>query len=473
MKKWLFTVIVSGVSLCSLSSALAEEAGLTFGDPVLTASLEFEAEYSAEENMVYMTWNPWQQDLMWYKVVRSQTNPNPLYPEEESVCYSPDKNTTGCVDFTPYVDKTFYRICAITHAKERFCSNVVAIDPAETTETESVQAGEDLFCAQVITPAVNSKTGECVEYPTPCDVPDNWLIPESGSCVQESLFLSATIQQGVIHLTWQGIPEANGVQILKKEGADSDLFSPFQDGVQSLPLSEENIYLDTSVVKGSTYSYRLCVPEGTGCSYSSNIVVLTLEDEVLPDFEKSEEQIVSPFSDVSLANEEGQAIIKYANRGVVSGFPDETFHPEKSVTRAEIAKMATLAVGVNPSSAMQKIFCDVPTDSWFAKYIDYFVSHGYANGFEGGECDLERFFSPHSPVLRAEALKMSTEVFNIDISLYEDTPFGFIDIPNGHWVMPYAKAAYTLNIFDGELMRPDAPATRGEIMLLLSRAEAL
>ena len=30
-------------------------------------------------------------------------------------------------------------------------------------------------CAQVITPAVNPLTGECREFPTPCDVPRGWI----------------------------------------------------------------------------------------------------------------------------------------------------------------------------------------------------------------------------------------------------------------------------------------------------------
>lgn len=30
------------------------------------------------------------------------------------------------------------------------------------------------FCIQVITPARNPSTGEIVEFPTPCDVPDGW-----------------------------------------------------------------------------------------------------------------------------------------------------------------------------------------------------------------------------------------------------------------------------------------------------------
>lgn len=30
------------------------------------------------------------------------------------------------------------------------------------------------FCIQVITPAMDPNTGEVVEFPTPCDVPEGW-----------------------------------------------------------------------------------------------------------------------------------------------------------------------------------------------------------------------------------------------------------------------------------------------------------
>jgi hypothetical protein len=37
-------------------------------------------------------------------------------------------------------------------------------------------APQGAFCAQVITPAVNPETGDIVEYPTPCDVPEGWEV---------------------------------------------------------------------------------------------------------------------------------------------------------------------------------------------------------------------------------------------------------------------------------------------------------
>lgn len=43
----------------------------------------------------------------------------------------------------------------------------------------SPQSSDGQFCIQVITPAKNPATGECREFPTPCDVPENWEQVES------------------------------------------------------------------------------------------------------------------------------------------------------------------------------------------------------------------------------------------------------------------------------------------------------
>lgn len=39
---------------------------------------------------------------------------------------------------------------------------------------------QEKFCDQVITPAKNPRTGECRDFPTPCDVPEGW--EKVGSC---------------------------------------------------------------------------------------------------------------------------------------------------------------------------------------------------------------------------------------------------------------------------------------------------
>lgn len=50
------------------------------------------------------------------------------------------------------------------------------------TDNEKEDDDRNRVCIQVITPAKNPKTGECEEFPTPCDVPESWNIV--GSCIQ-------------------------------------------------------------------------------------------------------------------------------------------------------------------------------------------------------------------------------------------------------------------------------------------------
>lgn len=47
-------------------------------------------------------------------------------------------------------------------------------DSAASTEKTGI-ANPASTCAQVITPAKNAKTGECKDFPTPCDIPAGWI----------------------------------------------------------------------------------------------------------------------------------------------------------------------------------------------------------------------------------------------------------------------------------------------------------
>ena len=48
-----------------------------------------------------------------------------------------------------------------------------------TSEVYATGFEEEMMCAQVMTPARDPSTGDCVVYPTPCDVPEGWDIVES------------------------------------------------------------------------------------------------------------------------------------------------------------------------------------------------------------------------------------------------------------------------------------------------------
>ncbi len=68
-----------------------------------------------------------------------------------------------------------------THTQRLFLSIIASIVmlPVST----NALAEDASMCAQVIQPAVNAN-GECKEFPTPCDVPENWKTIQSCTLVQ-------------------------------------------------------------------------------------------------------------------------------------------------------------------------------------------------------------------------------------------------------------------------------------------------
>ena len=84
------------------------------------------------------------------------------------------------------------------------------------------------------------------------------------------------------------------------------------------------------------------------------------------------------FSDVPQSHWAYQYISELVNRGVIAGYPDGTFRPDGTVTRAEWAKIMTLAAGIVPTDN-GVYFKDVSAAHWGNIYInaakDYLVAY--------------------------------------------------------------------------------------------------
>ncbi len=64
-------------------------------------------------------------DFKYYKVVRSNSNPNPVYPDDWYIKYDSDIWFTSYTDENPKDGINYYRICAITHQNDRYCSKTL------------------------------------------------------------------------------------------------------------------------------------------------------------------------------------------------------------------------------------------------------------------------------------------------------------------------------------------------------------
>jgi len=123
-----------------------------------------------------------------------------------------------------------------------------------------------------------------------------------------------------------------------------------------------------------------------------------------------------------------QPVNYLTSKGVISGYPDGSYGPNKSITRAEFATIATKFNklshnGYNP-------FSDVSSSHWAYDSILSAYKSNWINGYPDGT------FGPNKSITRAEAITIINNVLNRKIQT-EDIPEElltiFNDLDTSHW----------------------------------------
>lgn len=79
------------------------------------------------------------------------------------------------------------------------------------------------------------------------------------------------------------------------------------------------------------------------------------------------------------------------NRGIINGRTPTTFAPDENITRAEFAKILSVAAGAEISTSnVQSPFSDVPSDKWYAPYVAWAKEHQIVNGIGGNQFGPDR-----------------------------------------------------------------------------------
>lgn len=174
-----------------------------------------------------------------------------------------------------------------------------------------------------------------------------------------------------------------------------------------------------------------------------------------------------PFPDIQ-GNWAFNAIMALYNQAIVVGYPDRTFRPDRSITRAEFAKIALLAAGLTPISPPSPTFTDLPTNHWAFSYVEAAAKAGLFTGFPDGT------FRPEEKVLKEEVIAVLVRKMGWDIVTPPSPTFP--DLSPEHWSAPYVETAIAEELLlpneshltDG-IFQPGIPATRGQICVLVSR----
>lgn len=136
------------------------------------------------------------------------------------------------------------------------------------------------------------------------------------------------------------------------------------------------------------------------------------------------------FTDVPADHWAKDVIDRVTKMGLMEGYPDGSFKPEQTITRAE---MASLVARVNNASAGNGAsFSDVD-GHWAQKAIERAKAANIINGYEDGT------FRPEAKLTRAEAVTMISKL--LGRGPLNGAASKWTDVPSSHWAYGYILEA--------------------------------
>ena len=165
------------------------------------------------------------------------------------------------------------------------------------------------------------------------------------------------------------------------------------------------------------------------------------------------------FYDTIGTNYEGP-VERLSELEIVTGVSDHTYNAERTVTRAEFAKILMgAALKTSEFNALtiddaEVHFSDLDKNAWYYKYVVCAVNGGYMNGYEDGT------FKPNKDISYAEISKMVTKALGHGYLVPTD--------PRG-WEAEYVDKMYEYNLFAGttEISSIHDKANRGNVAVII------
>ena len=160
-----------------------------------------------------------------------------------------------------------------------------------------------------------------------------------------------------------------------------------------------------------------------------------------------------------------------AMQGIITGYPDGSFKPEGSITRAEICTLLMKTSARGKTTEVEPLFeplslefKDVPEGHWAAPFIAEAAQAEVVKGYPDGT------FKPKNNITRAEGVVMITRFAKIKKWAYAGE---FSDVAYEHWAAKMIAAAGRtgmLKFLEGKRFQPNRKLTRAETVELLYRS---
>lgn len=157
------------------------------------------------------------------------------------------------------------------------------------------------------------------------------------------------------------------------------------------------------------------------------------------------------------------AITALSKEGIVSGYADYKFEPDRAITRAEGAALLVRAFGPK-SDPIRLSFKDLTTRHWAYGAIAEAVSSGYMAGYPN------KTFGPDRPMTRAEMAVMFGHAAGVQPIAVKGAPY--TDVSASNWASPMLAAMRAkgwISGYPGNRFLPGQFASRAEFTSMLFR----
>jgi uncharacterized secreted protein with C-terminal beta-propeller domain len=192
----------------------------------------------------------------------------------------------------------------------------------------------------------------------------------------------------------------------------------------------------------------------SGVVFLLTIIFVTSSSLAMKQIEVSE-----IFPDIG-GREDTKSIEYLKNTGIVKGYEDGTYKPDKEISRAEFLKIMISLEPLKYSCSEKEVnnliskFSDIKKNDWFINIVCDAEKRGIIKGYD------DSTFRPHSTINFAESAKLITLFSNLDFSAKNDN----------QWFEKYIDALESHKVVNSKIVnKANSPLTRGGMSDLIWR----
>lgn len=152
----------------------------------------------------------------------------------------------------------------------------------------------------------------------------------------------------------------------------------------------------------------------------------------------------------------------WSGYGVLKGYEDNTFRPDGTITRAELAAVLNRVMGYQ--DAAENTFADLPAERWYTDGLLRLAQQGIFGG------DEDKKMNPEAPITRQETFAAMARALALEES--KEAP-GFKDDDSiADWAKGYVSAMKKAGYIEGDQqgnIRGGDPITRAEVVTILNK----